>query len=129
MTTKFETSACVLVATIPTRKPARSAAASAASTTRRLPSRPINTSGVSTGGAAAPRFLLTRSVGQVERKSETTLGIAGLQLKICAFAGATADNLDAPSGASHAGNRQRRRREEADAPARDGSRQIGRADV
>ena len=58
------------------------------------------------------------------RKSETTLGIAGLQLKIRAFAGATADQLDAPSGASHAGNRQRRRREHADAPACDGGRRL-----
>jgi hypothetical protein len=91
---------------MPTRKPARCAAASAARTTRRLPSRPITTSGASAGGAASPNFLLTRSVDQVGRKSETTLGITGLHFEIGTFTGTTPDQFDLPSGASNAGNRQ-----------------------
>src|SRR6202048_1467638 len=100
------TTACALVAGMPTRKPARRAAASRPSTTRRPPSRPVRTSGASAGGAAAPNFLLTRSVDQVGRKSETTLGIAGLHFEIGAFPGPAPDQFELPSGASNAGNRQ-----------------------
>src|ERR1700730_3669481 len=118
------TKACALAAGMPTRKPARWAAASAARTTRRLPSRPIRTSGASAGGAAAPNFLLTRSVDQLGRKSETTLGITGLHFEIGAFTGAAPDQFELPSGASNAGNRQLGCGERADPPARDGRRRL-----
>ena len=52
--------------------PRARAAALAAVTTRRGPSRPTRTSGASGGGAAAPSLRRSRSVGQVGRKSETT---------------------------------------------------------
>src|SRR5271170_5106835 len=100
------TSASAFPAAIPARRPARKAALSAASTTRRLPSWPISTSGISTGGTLAPRFRLTRSVGQVGRYSETTLGIAGLHFEIRALAGAASDQFDRPPGAADARNGQ-----------------------
>src|SRR5215470_12471495 len=112
---------CALVTGMPTLRPARCAAASAASTTRRLPSRPTRTSGVSAGGAAPPDCLLTRSVDQVGRKSETTLRIASLHFETGAFAAAAADEFEPPAGAPYARNRQRMRRQRADAPARHGS--------
>ena len=73
---------------------------SCSKTTRRLPSRPIRTSGASAGSAASPNFLLTRSVDQAGRKNETTLGIAGLHFEIGTFTGAAPDQFDLPSGAS-----------------------------
>jgi hypothetical protein len=69
---------------------------------------PTRTSGASPGGAASPAFRLTRSVGQVGRKSETTRVIARLQLEICAFPGTTADQLDKPAVPADARHRQRR---------------------
>jgi hypothetical protein len=62
-------------------------------------------SGASTGGAAPPNILLSRSVDQAERKSETTLGIAGLHFEIGAFPGAAPDQFELPLGASNAGHR------------------------
>jgi hypothetical protein len=91
------TKAGALVAGIPRRKPARCAAASAASTTRRLPSQPTRTSGASAGGAALPNFLLTRSVDQVGRKSETTRRIASLHFEIGTLSGTATDQLKPPS--------------------------------
>ena len=123
------TSAWALVAGMPTRRPAAWAAASAASTTRRLPSRPTRTSGASAGGAASPDFRLTRSVDKVGRKSEMTRVIARLQFEIRAFAGAAADQLDKPARAADARNGERRRRQRRNAPARRGGRglaEIGR---
>jgi len=70
---------------------ARRAAASRAKTTRRRPSRPVRTSGASTGGAAAPNVLRNQSVGQLGRKSETTRAIAGLHFEIGTFSGPAAD--------------------------------------
>ena len=103
------TSAWALVAGMPTRRPAAWAAASAASTTRRLPSRPTKISGVSGGGAVSAAFRLTRSVDKVGRKTEMTLVIARLQFEICAFAGAAADQLDEPARPADARDRERRR--------------------
>src|SRR4249920_1667993 len=100
------TKAWALVAGMPTRRPARRAAASAANTTRRLPSRPTRTTGASGGGAVSPNALLTRSVDQVGRKSETTLGIASLHFEISTLACATPDQFEVPSGASDARYRQ-----------------------
>src|SRR5262249_44278017 len=114
-----------LVAAMPAQSPACSAAASAASTTRRRPSRPARTSGASAGGAAPPSCLLTRSVDQVGRKSETTLRIASLHVETGGFAAATADEFEPPAGAPDARHRQRHRRQRADAPARDGSGGLG----
>ena len=96
------TRACALAAGMPMRKPARRAAASRARTTRRRPSRPVRTSGASAGGAAAPNVLRSRSVDQLGRKSETTLGIAGLHFEIGAFPGAAADQFELPAGAANA---------------------------
>src|SRR3984893_3194796 len=87
-------------------------------------SQAVRTSGASAGGAAPPDFLLTRSVDQVGRKSETTLGIAGLHFEIGAFPGTIPDQFDLPSGASNAGNRQGGCREDGDAPAGDGRRRL-----
>src|SRR5215470_4106946 len=116
---------CALVTGMPACSPARCAAASAASTTRRRPSRPARTSGASAGGAAPPNCLLTRSVDQVGRKSETTLRIASLHIETGGFAAAAADEFEPPAGASDARHRQRRRRQRADAPARDGRGGLG----
>ena len=118
------TSACALAAGIPTRKPARRAAASRAKTTRRRPSGPARTSGASTGGAAAPNVLRSRSVGQLGRKSETTRAIAGLHFEIGAFPGAATDQFELPPGASDARHRQGGCGEDADAPAGDGCRRL-----
>lgn len=81
-------------ARMPTRAPAARAAASTASTSCFLPSRPTRASGASIGGAASPAFRRTRSVDQVGRKSETTRVITCLQFKICTFARAGADQFD-----------------------------------
>jgi hypothetical protein len=64
-----------------------------------------------------PMPLLSRSVDQVGRKSETTLGIASLHFEIGAFTGAAPDQFKLPPGASNAGHRQRGYGERADAPA------------
>jgi hypothetical protein len=82
----------------------------------------IRKSGASAGGAAAPKVLLSRSVGQVGRKSETTLGIAGLHFKIGTFPGAAADQFELPAGTANAGNGQRCCGKHGDAPAGDGCR-------
>src|SRR5579875_1396736 len=102
---------------MPTRKPAARAAASAASTTRRLPSRPTRISGVSGGGAVSTAFRLTRSVDKVGRKTEMTLVIARLQFEIRALAGAATDQLDQPARPADARDGKRRRRQRRDAPA------------
>lgn len=75
MTTRSVTSACALVAAMPILKPAACAAAFAAMTTLRRSRRPMRTSGASAGGAVSASFRLRRSVGQVGRNSDTTLGI------------------------------------------------------
>lgn len=61
-------------------------------------------SGVSADGALVPACRRIRSVGQVGRKSETTLGIARLQLEISAFAGARSDQFDEPAMAADGGH-------------------------
>jgi hypothetical protein len=119
-----ETRTWALVAGMPTRRPAAWAAASAASTTRRLPSRPTSTSGVSRGGAASPDFRLTRSVDKVGRKSETTRVIARLQFEIRAFAGAATDEFDQPSRPTNARNGERRRGQRGHAPTRHCGRRL-----
>jgi hypothetical protein len=101
------TSAWALLAGMPTRNPAVWAAASAAKTTLRLPSRPTRMSGVSGGGAVAPAFRLTRSVDKVGRKTEMTRGIARLQFEIRAFAGAAADQFHQPARAADTRDGQR----------------------
>src|SRR6202035_2062516 len=80
--------------------------------------------GASARGAAPPNVRLSRSVDQAGRKSETTLGIAGLHFEIDAFAGAAPDQFDLPSGASNARHRQWGCGERADAPAGDGCRRL-----
>ena len=87
-------------------------------------SQAVRTSGASAGGAAPPNVLLSRSVDQAGRKSETTLRIAGLHFEIGAFPGAAPDQFELPSGASNARNRQRGCGERADAPAGDGCRRL-----
>ena len=52
---------------------------------------------------------LTRSVDKVGRKTEMTLVIARLQFEICAFAGATADQLDKPARPADPRDREWRR--------------------
>src|SRR6185312_17305961 len=99
---------------MPTDTPAILAARSAASTTRRFPTRPTMTIGASGGGAKFASFRLNRSVDQVGRKSDTTLGIACLHSEICAFSGAATDEFDEPAGPPNARHRQRRRRNGAD---------------
>jgi hypothetical protein len=101
------TSAWALVAGIPTRRPTAWAAASAAKTTRRLPSRPTRISGVSGGGAVSPAFRLTRSVDKVGRKTEMTRGIARLQFEIRALAGAAADQFHQPAWPADTRDRKR----------------------
>jgi hypothetical protein len=76
------------------------------------------TSGVSTGGAALPIRLRSRSVGQVGRNIETTLGIARFHDKVRAPSGATADQFEQPSGAAHTGYRKRSRRQRRHPPSR-----------
>src|SRR5271170_1449734 len=105
---------------MPTRSPADWAAASAAKTTRRLPSRPTRISGVSGGGAVPSAFRLTRSVDKVGRKTEMTRGIARLQFEIRALAGAAADQLHEPTRTAHTRDGERRRRQRRDSPARGG---------
>src|SRR3984893_6317615 len=90
-------------------------------------SQAVRTIGASAGGAAPPNILLSRSMDQVGRKSETTLGIAGLHFEIGTFPGAAPDQFDLPSGASNAGNRQRGCGERADPPAGDGRRRLSEA--
>ena len=118
------TSAWALVAGMPTRRPAAWAAASAASTTRRLPSRPTRMSGASGGGAASPVFRLTRSVDKVGRKTEMTRVIARLQFKIRALAGAATDQFDQPARPADARNGERCGGQRRDAPARGGGRRL-----
>jgi hypothetical protein len=55
---------------------------------------------------ALPNFLLTRSVDQVGRKSETTLCIASLHFKLSTLSGAATDQFEPPSGAPDARHRQ-----------------------
>jgi hypothetical protein len=55
---------------------------------------------------ALPNFLLTGSVDQVGRKSETTLRIASLHFEISTFSGTATDQLKLPSGAPDARHRQ-----------------------
>jgi Bacterial regulatory helix-turn-helix protein, lysR family len=62
-------------------------------------SQAVRTSGASAGGAAPPNVLLSRSVDQAGRKSETTLRIAGLHFEIGAFPGAAPDQFELPPGA------------------------------
>jgi hypothetical protein len=83
-------------------------------------------SGVSAGGAAASNFLPTRFVDQVGRKSETTLGIAGLHFEIGAFPVAAPDQFELPPGASNARHRQCGCGKRADPPAGDGRRSAAR---
>ena len=61
-------------------------------------------------------------MGQVGRKSETTLGIAGLHFKIDTFPGAAPDQFELPARTANAGNGQRRCGKHGDAPAGDGCR-------
>ena len=68
-------------------------------------SQAVRTSTASAGGAALPNSLLTRSVDQAGRKSETTLGIACLHFEIGAFPGAAPDQFELPAGAADAGHR------------------------
>jgi len=63
-------------------------------------------------------------VDQAGRKSETTLGIAGLHFEIGAFPGPAPDQFELPSGASNAGNRQLGRGKRADPPAGDRRRRL-----
>jgi hypothetical protein len=90
----------------------------------RLSSRPIRTSAASAGGAAPPNFLRARSVDQVGRKSETTLGIASLHFEIGTFPGAAPDQFELPPRAPNAGHRQWGCGEHGDAPAGDGCRRL-----
>src|ERR1700730_7038962 len=87
-------------------------------------SQAARTSAASAGSAAPPNVLLSRSVDQAGRKSETTLGVAGLHFEIGAFPGAAPDQFELPSGAPNAGNRQRGCGERADAPGGDGCRRL-----
>jgi hypothetical protein len=63
-------------------------------------------------------------MSEVRRKSETTLGIAGLHFEIGAFPGAASDQFELPAGAANAGHRQGRCGARADAPACDGPRRL-----
>src|SRR5258708_8284801 len=101
---------------MPTRRPAACAAALAARTTRRCPSRPTRTSGVSGGGAEGPIARRNRSVGQVGRKSETTRFIARFQDELRAFSGAAADQLDEPARPADPRHRERLRPQPRDPP-------------
>ena len=114
---------------MPTRRPAAWAAASAANTTRRLPSRPTNMSGVSGGGAASVAFRLTRSVDKVGRKTEMTLVIARLQFEICALAGAATDQLNQPAGPTDSRHRERGGGQHRYAPARRGGGGLPKSDA
>src|SRR3984893_8747008 len=89
-------------------------------------SQAVRTSGASAGGAAAPNVLLSRSVDRAGRKSETTLGIAGLHFEIGAFPGAAPDQFELPPGASNARHRQGSCREHGDAPAGGGCRRLAK---
>src|ERR1700731_1313348 len=66
-------------------------------------SQAVRTIGASAGGAAPPNILLSRPLDQAGRKSETTLGIAGLHFKIGAFHGAAPDQFKLPPGAATPG--------------------------
>src|ERR1700730_10533691 len=85
-------------------------------------SQTVRTGGASAEGAAPPNVLLSWSVDQAGRKSETTLGIACLHFEIGSFSGAAPDQFELPSGAANAGNRQRGCGGHADPPAGDGCR-------
>ena len=80
--------------------------------------------GASAGGAAPPNVRLSRSVDQTGRKSETTLGIAGLHFEIGAFPGAAPDQFELPPGTSNARHRQWGCGEDGDPPAGDGCRRL-----
>src|SRR4029077_12452087 len=89
----------------------------AASTTRRLPSRPTKISGVSARSAVSPALRQTRTGDKRGSKTEMTLVIAPLEFEICALASAAADQLDQPARSADARDRERRRRYRGDAPA------------
>jgi hypothetical protein len=72
------------------------------------------------GAAQYPSSPWTRP----ERKSETTLGIAGLHFEIGAFPGAAPDQFELPPRASNAGHRQRSCGEDGDPPAGDRCRRL-----
>jgi hypothetical protein len=74
------TNAWGLLAGTPTRSPALCAVAFAAKTSLRPPVRLVRMSAALAGGAASKSLRTSLSVGRVGRKSETTLGIAGLQI-------------------------------------------------
>src|ERR1700688_4294657 len=99
------TSACAWVAGVPTPTRATRAAATTATTTRRLPSRPTMTRGVSGGGE--PSFRRNRSVDRVGRKSETTRDIACLHYKISTLARPATNEFDLPARPADPGDRQR----------------------
>jgi hypothetical protein len=65
-------------------------------------------SGASAGGAASPNVLLSRSVEQVGRKSETTLGVAGRDEGSALTRQRVTDAVGWPKSAASAGRRQRR---------------------
>src|SRR3954471_20695034 len=89
---------------------------SAAITTRCPPSWPAITSGASGAGALPPFRRRSQSIGQVGRKSETTLRIARLHLPSRALAATNADQLKPPARPANAGNRQWRGRQSGDSP-------------
>src|SRR3954463_4728503 len=91
--------------------PSACAAWSAAVTTRRRPSWPAITTGASRAGALPPFRRRSQSVGQVGRKSETTLHIARLHLPSPALPATNADQLKPPARPANAGNRQWRGRQ------------------
>jgi hypothetical protein len=75
------------------------------------------TIGVSADGALSPSFRRSRSVGQVGRKSETTLRITSFNLEIGALAGPAAEQFQLPSRPAYARHRERVGRQRAHSPA------------
>jgi len=82
------------------RRPTFNAAALAATNSRRRPDWPTSTNGNAASGAVAPILRRRRSVGHVGRYIKTTLRIARTHNVVRAFAGATTDQLEQPSGAA-----------------------------